>query len=183
MTLHFRTNAPVTRRHLPGWWKGVQGSLFLSAAADISYKELRLYFHLHRFVESDSDLKSDSDRLVSHFDTAVTGAFDVAALDDIPDGDMVTEQHGSFLLNCLRSFFFTKLRQQFPESILFMSVVEIIFPGFYRRKSSKNQNLGVFIIYWFKGMGDVFIFHGCAHFLMVWSKFYNKYSVLRRLCQ
>ena len=149
-------------RHLPGWWKGVQGSLFRSAAADISYKEIRLYFHLHRFVESDSDLKS-----------AVTGAFDVAALDDIPDGDVVTEQHGSFLLNCLRSFFFTKFRQQFPESILFMPVVEIIFPGFYRRKSSKNQNLGVFIIYWFKGMGDVFIFHGCAHFLMVWSKFYN----------
>lgn len=173
----------MTRRHWPGWWKEAQGCLFRSAAADISYKELRLYFHLHRFVESDSDLNLIQIGRRYIFDTAVTGAFDVAALDDIPDGDVVTEQHGSFLLNCLRSFFFTKLRQQFPESILFMSVVEIIFPGFYRRKRPKNQNLGVFIIYWFKGMGDVFIFHGCAHFLMVWSKFYNKYSVLRRLCQ
>ena len=59
---------------------------------------------------------------------AVTGAFDVTALNNIPDGDMVAEQHGRFLFNCLRSFLLTKFRQQFPESILFMSVVEIIFP-------------------------------------------------------
>ena len=62
--------AMLLRHHIAIWDViqscDIKGSSDSSAAADISYKELRLYFHLHRFVESDNDLRFVSNQLVSH---------------------------------------------------------------------------------------------------------------------
>lgn len=44
-------------------------------------------------------------------------------------------------------------------SVLLVSVIEIVFPGFYGWKRSEDENSAVFVIDRLKGVGYVLVFH------------------------
>ena len=60
------------------------------------------------------------------FDTAVTGTFDVTGEDNIPEGNAVTEQKRFFFLDAFWDWLTKNSGEQFPETILWMTVVELI---------------------------------------------------------
>ena len=95
------------------------------------------------------------------FDTAVTGTLDVTALYDIPYSYVVIKQHMFFLIYSLRHRFIQKVRQKLPETVLFVSVVEIVFPRCNGRQSAEDQYAAVFVVDRLKGVGYVFVFHYC----------------------
>ena len=51
------------------------------------------------------------------------------------------------------------VRQKFPETVLLVSVIEIVFPGFYGWERAEDEDSAVFIIDRLEGVGYVFVFH------------------------
>ena len=92
-------------------------------------------------------------------DTAVTGAFDVAALDDIPEGNVMCKEHCLFLFYRLRHRFPAQIRHHFPKTVLLMSIIKMVFSGFHRGQCPQDQHLGICIIHRCKGVLNMFIFH------------------------
>ena len=91
--------------------------------------------------------------------TAVAGALDIAALDHIPDGYMMCKEHRLFLFNGLRHRFPTQIRQHLPETVLFMSIIKMVFSRFHRWQGAQDQHLRICIIHRCKGVLNMFIFH------------------------
>ena len=75
--------------------------------------------------------------------------------------NVVIKQHMFFLIYSLRHRFIQKVRQKLPETVLFVSVVEIVFPRCNGRQSSEDQYAAVFVVDRLKGVGYVFVFHYC----------------------
>ena len=59
---------------------------------------------------------------------------------------MMAHQQSLFILRGLRHRFFKQAGHQFPEAVLGMAVVKILFPGFYRGEASKYQYAGCLIV-------------------------------------
>ena len=77
------------------------------------------------------------------FDTAVTGTLDVTALYDIPYSYVVIKQH-MFFSSIASGTGSSKVRQKLPETVLFVSVVEIVFPRCNGRQSAEDEYAAVF---------------------------------------
>ena len=72
---------------------------------------------------------------------------------------MIFKQHIFFLIYRLRHRFIQEIRKQLPETVLLVSVIEIVFPGFYGWKRSEDEDSAVFVIDRLKGVGYVLVFH------------------------
>ncbi len=85
---------------------------------------------------------------------AVGRAFDFARGQHIPEGNTMTKKKSPFFFYGLGKSFSCELRENFPKTVLRMTVIEGHLPGFYRREGPQNQDFGMFIIDWCKWMLD-----------------------------
>lgn len=92
-----------------------------------------------------------------------------------------------FLLDVCGYRFFCNIGKDFPEAVLGMSIIKLLFAGFYRGKCAQNQNFGIFIENRCKFMGVVLVVcHKPGSFLLFmiiiimeeWVKFHRKYNYL-----
>lgn len=77
------------------------------------------------------------------FDGGVGGADDITALNHIPDGDVVSQEQGFFLLNGFWNGAVSQGSQYLPETVLRMAVIKLLFPGLYRWEGAEDQNCGM----------------------------------------
>ncbi len=92
------------------------------------------------------------------FDGSVGGTDDCAACNDIPDGDAVREQQFLFFRDRNREGAVRQSGQDFPEPVLRMTVIELLFSGFYGRERAQDQDTGILIKYRCESMGVGFVF-------------------------
>ena len=65
------------------------------------------------------------------------------------------EKHGLFFVYGLGNWNLQKLSHELPETVLRMTIVELVFPGLHGREASEDQNAVVFIEDRLKGVLDV----------------------------
>ena len=92
-------------------------------------------------------------------DAAVAGAFDVTAVDRVPQGKMVSEDEFLLLLNCLWDRLAKKPCDERPEAVLRVAVEEILLTGFDGREASQDEDPGVFVVKGTEGMDDSCVVH------------------------
>ena len=79
-------------------------------------------------------------------DAGIRRTFDFTAFDYIPDCNVICKQHCFLFFYCMWNFTSQDSGKYLPETVLFMSVEKLLFPGLYRWKTPQNQDSGVCII-------------------------------------
>ena len=104
-------------------------------------------------------------------DTAVTGTFDIAALDNVPDCNAIFQKKLLFFFHRYRNSFFPYACQHLPETVHGMSIEKLLFPGFHGWETSQNQYTGIPIVNRGKGMCYMTIFHVSKFHISIFSAF------------
>ena len=90
-------------------------------------------------------------------DGGVGGTDDLAALDHVPDCDAVLKQQSLLVRDGTGDRGIRQGSQNLPEAVLWVSIVELLFPRLDGGKSAKDEDAGLLIVDWgeFVGVGFV----------------------------
>lgn len=80
------------------------------------------------------------------FSATIAKTFSITTLSSVPSNSIIARRRKDFLLGYLQDFFFAGLHRRFPRSVLFVSMMRVVFPKFCEEGHPGGRGLKIFVV-------------------------------------